>query len=561
MARGDVRRGSRPIVPGDAGVGALTERHDRRPRAARPNLLFILADDHAAYLLGREGDARVSTPNLDALASRGVRFASNYCNAPVCCPSRQSMLTGQLPHATAVTTNQTPLADDAPTVARQLRAAGYATGVIGKMHWNRWRLRAERQPAPGISGIEHEPGLHGFGLAMADHVAFDRHWRSLGDRAESFGYYCPRMRDLPEGVRARPEWRPFVDPARVWLNADALPSPAHERDLRGVYLASEAARFMRRHAGAPFALWVSFSEPHAPFMFPIEDRRAYDPDDFAAPPCAPSDRPQVPLVFRDLSDRDKRGIIAACYSSVRYLDRNVGRVLSALDALGLRDETLVVYTSDHGYLLGQHGRFEKACMYEEAMRTPLLISLPSRFSAGRTVRALTESVDIAPTVLEALRAEPLALSHGSSLVPLLEGETDRHRDVVFSEYLENEEAAVRTERWKLVQCSGRRHRRDGLETDAPTPGRYLRLYDLADDPAELRDLASRREHASTVTQLQEAMVARFRATHPEADRRPAALTVADEIDWFLRPRDGHMSAQGIRAIKWGAAPDAGTARS
>ena len=127
-------------------------------------------------------------------------------------------------------------------------------------------------------------------------------------------------------------------------------------------------------------------------------------------------------------------------------------------------------------------------MYEEAIRTPLLISLPGRFPSRRVVGAMTESVDIAPTILEALGAGPLEVSHGSSLVPLLEGATERHRDVVFSEYLENEEAAVRTERWKLIQCSGRRHRRDGLETDDPTPGSYLRLYDLAHDPAELTDL-------------------------------------------------------------------------
>jgi len=129
---------------------ANPQTHDR---PAKPNLLWLFADDHAGYVLGADGNRRARTPNMDQLASEGVRFARNYCNSPVCTPSRQSMLTGQMPHATGVTVVDTPLPTDKPTVARQLKAAGYYTGAIGKMHWN-------CKPDPP------RPGIHGFDLPL-----------------------------------------------------------------------------------------------------------------------------------------------------------------------------------------------------------------------------------------------------------------------------------------------------------------------------------------------------------------------------------------------------------
>ena len=137
-------------------------------RARKANLLFLMADDHAGHVLGADGNRRARTPNLDRLASQGIRFANNFCNSPVCTPSRQSMLTGRMPHAAGVTVLRTALSPELPTLAKQLRAAGYRTGVIGKMHWNR----------------TPEPGLHGFDWAMADRAAYDAH-RGRGKESES----------------------------------------------------------------------------------------------------------------------------------------------------------------------------------------------------------------------------------------------------------------------------------------------------------------------------------------------------------------------------------------
>lgn len=473
----------------------------------RPNFLFIIADDHAGHVLGADGDPLARTPNLDRLAAEGVRFARHYCNSPVCTPSRQSFLTGQMPHAAGVTVLATALSEDKPTLARQLGAAGYHTAVFGKMHFN-------RPPAPG---------QHGFQLAMTE-SAITKAWNA-----------DVHPRAVPPDIPTKPQWRPFKDPARIWLNADKLPYPRYYEDMRGTYIARSAARYLEEHKDTPFALWVSFQEPHSPFDFPIEDRNLLDPARFTPPRVGPEDAWQIPLIFRDLSEADKRGIIAAYYTSVAFLDRNIGVVLDKLRALGLEKDTLVVYMGDNGYCLGHHGRFEKHCSYEPAIRIPLIMRWPGRIRPG-VVRDLTEAVDVAPTVLDLLGVEPLPVQHGQSLRPYLEGRRPaKPRDHIFSEYLENEEACVRTNRYKVVFCSGRRERQDGYKTDNPTPGRWLRLYDLEADPGEFHDAS--KKHPELVARLLNLMLERFRRTHPQAEQEPKGLSPAEALEFYLRPRD------------------------
>jgi arylsulfatase A-like enzyme len=508
---------------------------DGRPR--KPNLLWLLADDHAGYVLGADGNRRARTPNMDRLASEGVRFARNFCNSPVCTPSRQCMLTGQLPHSAGVTVVDTPLSRDKPTVAKQLKAAGYYTAAIGKMHWN-------CKPDPPRSGI------HGFDLPFADQVAWQAHRDSVQDRALRFHYWGAAM-PVPPGIKTKPDWKVFLDPSRVWLNADKLPEPGYERDLRATFLVEQALDFMRDHREGPFALWVSFSEPHAPYAFPVEDRDAFDPADFPVPALGPDDWPQVPLIFRGLSDEDRRGIIAACYTSVQYVDRSVGRILRALKDLDLEENTLVIYTADHGAMLGAHGRFEKHCGYDQAMRTPLLMRFPRGWHGGRTVHALTESVDIPGTILEVLDAPGLPVNHGRSLVPLLLGRTETHRSHIFSEYLENEEAYIRTDEWKFIYCSGKRFRRDGYETENPTPGGYVKLFDLKRDPQEFRDISQDTALAPVVSEMKHLLLQRYLDTHPEASSLPRGLSVEDQLDFFVRPRDASFSGAGVLDVKYG----------
>ncbi len=487
-----------------------------RPRVAhardrKPNLLYILADDHAGYVMGALGNSRANTPNMDRLASEGVRFARNYCNSPVCTPSRQSFFTSQLPHSAGVTVLGSALAEDKPTLAKQLGASGYRPAIFGKMHFN----------------TPSRHGLHGFDLVDTEDVVA-RDWQAAVGPPPNFG-----------DIRTKPTWRPFQDPARIWLDSDKLPFPRTYRQMESTWVAQQAVNYLQEHKDDPFALWVSFREPHSPFNFPIEDRNDFNPASFPVPKIGPEDASQIPLVFRGLTAKEKQGIIAAYYTSVSFLDRNVGVVLDALRKLNLENDTLVVYMADHGYSLGQHGRFEKHVCYDPALRVPLIMRWPGHIRSGAEVEDFTESIDVPPTLLEMLGAEPFSLNHGQSLSGYLKtGRISKPRQSIFSEYLENEEACIRTDNWKLIYCSGKRLRLDGYMTDNPLPGRTIQLFDLKNDPGEFQNVATK--HPEVVQHLSSEMLSVFRATHPQAAEEPSEKSMNDSLDWYLRPRDAQV---------------------
>lgn len=479
----------------------------REEKRQPPNFIFLLADDHAGYVLGCDGNRQAETPHLDRLASENVRFARHYCNSPICTPSRQSLFTGQLPHRSGVTLLETPLAEDKPTLARQLRKAGYHTAVFGKMHFNR----------PG------RPGLFGLETCMTEDV-IAREWNQRTP-----------ARAVPSDIRTKPLWRPFQDPARIWLNADKLPYSRYREDMKGTFIARQAERYLeeRKRDGRAFALWVSFMEPHSPYDFPVEDRTLFEPAAFPPPRMGPEDPPQIPAVFSDLTETDKRGIVAAYYTSVRFLDQNIGIVLSKLAELGLNRDTFLVYTADHGYFLGQHGRFEKHNGYDPALRVPLMMRWPGRIKPT-VVQDFTEHVDVPATILDMLEVEPLSLQHGQTLRPYLEGRGMAHpRDHIFSEYMETEQVYLRTERHKFIYCSGKRL--DWYRPVQPIAGRWRRLYDLKKDTDEFQDIAARRPEL--VRRFEALLLERFRDTHPDASSEPAKLTVEAALDYYVRPRD------------------------
>lgn len=480
-------------------VLAATARGEAPPRP--PNLLLIVDDDHAAATLGVEGDRHGATPCLDALARQGTYFERAYCNAPLCTPSRQSFITGKLPHATGVTRLQTALPDSMRTLGHILGERGYRTAAIGKMHFN------------SISN-------HGFELR-----------RDYADWLRHLDVHPP-----PAGDHRRP-WRPMVGPAAGWLNARCEDAGIDAGSMDATYFVDRAVRFIRQDPARPFALVVSFYEPHAPFHFPTEYRGRFRPGEFPAPAVSERDRAERPAVFRDLSAADVEGIRAAYYTSVAFVDAQIGRLVRAMEDGATSGPTLVVFLSDNGYLLGQHGRFEKHCFYEDAVRVPLLFRLPGRIPARRT-REMIELVDVLPTVL-ALLGQPIPPGlHGEDRSRLVLGTPGAvGRSVVFSEYPENEEAMARSDRYKLILGSGRRIRKDGYAEPGPLPGPYEHLYDLVDDPGEERDLAGAPRLADVRDRLRRSMYERLRATWEGPEPFPTRLPQREAIEWGLTPRD------------------------
>lgn len=471
---------------------------------ARPNVLWICADDLAAYTLGCYGNAQARTPNIDRLAAGGIRFDRAYCNSPVCTASRQSFLTGRYPRSIGVTQLKSALPESETTLAKMLAAAGYRTAAIGKMHFN-------------------SPLKHGFEMRLD----IPEYQQALKNRVKQA---------LGDDVRVQPPWKPFKDPASIWLNSECLPVGLTDADMSGTWFAQQAADYLNQASGEPFFLMVSFYEPHSPFVFPVEYRGRRETKSFVVPGVEPQDDWQIPAIFRDLTPVQKQGIMAAYYTAEEFVDKNIGLVLDALKASGHDGDTLVVLTGDHGYMLGQHGRFEKHCSYEPAVRAPLVIRLPGE-RAGRHTDALVEFIDIVPTVLDACHVPVPPAVQGRSLSPLLSGNATSHRDRVIVEYSENDEAMIRDERFKLVYVTGRRQRDDGYLPAKPLDHRVIELFDEQEDPDELHDLSGRPEHAARIDALLRELADHLRRTARRPERLPQTADVYAFIDACLAPDD------------------------
>jgi choline-sulfatase len=308
----------------------------------------------------------------------------------------------------------------------------------------------------------------------------------------------------------------------------------------GTFLASRAAQYLAGQRRRPFFLYVSFYETHSPFWFPVEYRGRHDPGSFRVPPVGPEDQTCLPPVFLELTEADKKGIMAAYATSAEFMDKNVGLVLDALDRSHHADNTLVIFTSDHGYLLGQHGRFEKHCCFEPAVRAALLMRLPGLIRPGRATRALVELIDLVPTILELCGELAPANLHGRSLASLLRDQTSVHREHVIAEYADNAEAMIRTRRWKLIYSAGVRRRMDGYALDRPSGEASVQLFDLENDPHETINLAGRAGHAALVGELTNALADHLLRTAREPQFVPQSGDIPLILRHCLTPRDGSV---------------------
>jgi len=469
-----------------------------------PNVLWICADDYTPDACGAYGNRIVRTPNIDRLAAGGVRLDRAFATCPLSTPSRQSFWTGRYPRTIGVTLSPTPLPDDEITLPARLRDAGYEIAAFGKTHF-------------------YYPRPHEFDIAL-DFAEYNMWLDAKG------------MEPLPPDVEVLGPWQPFGDPPAVWLNAGVLPYPAVDGDMFGTYLARHAAEFVSQPHSRPFFCYVSTFETHSPFNFPADFSHRHSPDEFTVPDITEDDALELPAVFCELTPRFKRGIIAAYHTCTAFMDRNVGIVLDALEASGQANNTLVLFTSDHGYFLGQHGRFEKHFCYDPAIRAAVVARWPGHFPSGHSSAALVGLFDLAPTVLEVCGLTVPPEMQARTLLPLLRGETSTHRDRVFIEYADNAEAAIRTDRWKLIYCAGTHRRRDGYaRAEGPQP--WMKLFDLHTDPDELVNLANRPETANVEAELLASLADHVLRTARRGVWAPPNADPRWVLDRNLDPRD------------------------
>jgi len=411
--------------------------------ANKLNVLFILSDDMRPDL-GCYGHPMVQSPNLDALAKVGVRFDRAYCQYPLCNPSRASMLNGRLPTATGVLDNTTDFRKAHPdwvTLPQLFKKAGYATIRVGKIY-------------------------HG-GI----------------DDAESWTV----------GAEPRPDPnRPPVDPATRRMNSDRIVVLAGDGEAHNDYKnADRAVEFLKQHKEKPFFLACGFTKPHSPPTAPQKFLDRYDPakiplpKSFAAKVTVPAGFPARSLtpngdlfIGRDASEDEARKVIQAYWASISWTDWNVGRVLAELDRLGLRDRTVVVFWGDHGYHLGEMGKWSKhGSLFETGTRVPLIVAAPGAKGNGKASSRPVKSMDIYPTLAELCGLKVPDGLQGHSLKSLLDDPAAKwdHPAVSVFGNANRLGVAVRTEKYRYV------------EYDGGTNG--VMLFDVAADPAETKNLA------------------------------------------------------------------------
>lgn len=486
-----------------------------------PNVLVIMADQMKATASHLYGNRFCRTPSLERLAQRGVRYHHAYTPHPLCAPARVSLWSGRYPHAHGARRNETRMPPGEEHAFRIWQQAGYHLGLIGKNHC--FETREDRERFDTWCEIGHE---------------------GLPEDAATRGMpWCRPTEAVRDAHRARRDM-PRQAPAVSYAVSDVSPE-----DTSTGLVTAQAERFLEsRAAGAladePFALWVSYPDPHTPYEVPRRYAEAVPPDEVELPPDPPDglasapERTRVLKCILDVADapaEDRRGLVATYHAMVRFVDEGVGRILDALDRLELTERTIVVFCSDHGDFAGEFGMTRKGGVFYDCLtRVPLLLSWPGRIPGGRVDESMANLVDVVPTLLRLQGLEPPRAMQGRPL-PTVSDEPPR--DAVFSEYgaggpafrlrdleatplrhgleaskatllrreAEGRRKMVRTHRWKYV-------------TDPM--GDLDELYDLAADPREFRNLAADPALAPVICELRSRLLNWSVATE---DGRPVPL--------------------------------------
>lgn len=438
------------------------------PTRNRPNILLIQVDQMAAPALPIYGNKLTKTPNISSLAANSVVFDSAYCNSPICAPSRYSMLSGRLPSAIEAFDNAAEFSSAIPTVAHYLRGLGYSATLSGKMHF---------------VGPDQ---FHGY-----------------EDRLTTDIY--------PSDFSWTPDWTvgPVNAPSGVSL-ANVVSAGVCKRSMQidydeevgfnGVQKMYDIARYSN---GRPFFLTVSFTHPHSPYTTLKRYWDLYSHDEIDMPTVSPIPLEELDMQSRwlyyshgrdkfSISAEDVRNARHAYYGMISYIDAKIGELLQALADTGLEEDTVIVFTSDHGEMLGERGMWYKQTFFEWSSRVPFMVSYPKRFKPAR-VSKVVSLVDLMPTLLDlASDGAPPATAtplDGHSLVPLLQGQDTDWPDVAISEYSD------------MGVCAPCRMLRRGKFKYIYTHGHPAQLYDLQADPKELNNLAGRADFQAVEQQL------------------------------------------------------------
>lgn len=414
-----------------AAAAALSVPASVHGQDARPNLLLILADQWRPQTLPAAGDPDLIAPNLKRLGEEGIHFRRAYASNPVCSPSRASLITGRFPHACRVPSNDLLLPLEEPSLAAQLKRSGYATGYIGKWHLDGAEKPGFVPPGPRRRGFDY--------------------WAAF-NRGHAY-YDSLYFRDSPEPLRGE--------------------------GFEPEYQTGLAIDFVRKNRANRFFLCLSWGPPHTPRRPPAEFARMYDPRSFRL-------RANVPESYQPQA----RTGLAGYYGLCSALDRQLGRLLKALEEEQIASRTLVVFTSDHGDMVGSHGLEYKGVPYEESAGIPLLMRYPGRLATGLKSDLLVSNVDLAPTLLSFCGAAIPEQMQGRDLSgAILKQEAHRPESVFASGRMGG------PEEWRMVVRGF-----DKLVVDRENQPTHL--FNLAQDPFETNNLVAEPPHRRTRDEMQ-----------------------------------------------------------
>lgn len=454
---------------------------------AKTNVLFIIADDLTVTALSCYGNTVCRTPNIDRLAARGMRFTSAFCNATYCGPSRASFLSGYYPHATGVFgyTSPRPAIGERATWPQHFRQAGYTTARVSKVY---------HMGVPG--GIEYggDGRDHDNGNGADDPVSWTERFNSPGPEWKAAG--------AGETLEKNPDGKRPVVGGNTFVVVEADGDDLVHSDGK---TAEKAVALLRRHAGTPFFLAVGFVRPHVPFVAPRHYFEPYLPySKMRLPPKLPGDWDDIPKPGINyctsqnmkMDERRQKKALGGYYAAVSYMDAQVGKVLDALEASGQADNTIVIFTGDNGFHLGEHDFWAKVSLRDESSKVPLIVRVPGK--APGVCHSLVELLDLYPTTARLCGLDVPGRLQGKDLSRLLDDPRQAVRESVLCVAPMRNGFLLREDRWAYIQYG--EDAAGGVE-----------LFDVARDPRQFTNLARQTEYAAAVKAFQEKLAARLAA--------------------------------------------------